>query len=83
MIGTLSQSVSRILWVLLLAGFAVAAAEANVIAKVDRSVLAADETLTLTLRIGDSTDAAEPNLSVLENDFEILGSKPQQQYHDQ
>ena len=74
MIGTLSQSVSRILWVLLLAGFAVAAAEANVIAKVDRSVLAADETLTLTLRIGDSTDAAEPNLSVLENDFEILGS---------
>jgi hypothetical protein len=46
---------------------------AAVSAEVDRSVIAEQETLRLTLSASDDDRSAEPDLSVLEKDFQIVG----------
>ncbi|WP_101760424.1 BatD family protein [Oceanicoccus sp. KOV_DT_Chl] len=48
---------------------------ADPIAKIDRSVIAVDDTLSLTIRVDKAGSfASGPDLSPLENDFHILGN---------
>ena len=50
------------------------ATNAAVTARVDRTDLHADETLTLTVRSDEASTSASPDLSALKNDFNVLGS---------
>lgn len=47
---------------------------ATVIASVDRSVVAIDETISLTIRVNKSGSFTRPDLDILERDFHVLGS---------
>lgn len=47
---------------------------ATVIASVDRSVVAIDETISLTVRVNKSGSFSRPDLDILEQDFHVLGS---------
>ena len=44
------------------------------IAKIDRNVIAIDDTLTLTIRINDGGSYTGPNLNPVEKDFYLLGN---------
>jgi hypothetical protein len=62
-------------WLLLLCLLMpLSALAASVQASLDRNDVNLGETVKLDLRIDDSTDANTPDLSVLDNDFEVLGS---------
>mgnify|MGYP000339035346 CR=1 FL=1 len=61
-----------IFWLLLATGQAVSA---DPIARIDRSVIAIDDTLTLTIRVDSAGSFSNgPDLSPLDNDFHILGN---------
>lgn len=49
-------------------------ANSNPIASVDRSVMAVDDSFTLTLRIGKAGSIQSPDLSPLDKNFHVLGS---------
>jgi len=50
------------------------ASAATPIAKVDRSVIAIDDTLTLTIRINDGGSYTDPNLDPVKTNFYLLGN---------
>lgn len=61
--------------ILLLALFvAKTALAATPVASIDRSVIAIDDTLTLTIRIAETVLFSGPDTSVLEKDFKVLGT---------
>ena len=62
----------------LIVGSAVANAEAN--ARVDRSVIAVDESLTLTLSIDRSGSVHAPELSGIRSNFHIVGNNQSSQH---
>jgi hypothetical protein len=63
---------------LLVTGWAQAATKFT--AKVDRNTLTQEETLTLTLRFHEQVMFGEPDLSQLQQNFDVLGKHRNQQY---
>ncbi|GAB2564774.1 BatD family protein [Dyella jejuensis] len=61
-------------WLLLLCLLLPLSALADVQASLDRDSVHLGETVTLNLRIDGSTSASTPDLSALDNDFEVLGT---------
>ncbi|WP_423895314.1 BatD family protein [Candidatus Pelagadaptatus aseana] len=59
----------------------VANATTQFTAQVDRNTLSVEETLTLQLRYYEQVLFGEPDLSQLENNFDILSQRRNQQYH--
>ena len=53
---------------------------AQAIASIDRSVIGIDETFRLTLRVGESSIRSDPDLSPLENDFEVINNSKSSRY---
>ncbi|MFA5632278.1 MAG: BatD family protein [Porticoccaceae bacterium] len=75
----IAKSLPLALWLMLLALFAALPAAAEELnARVDRTTIAANESLTLTLRYNGQT-LGSPDFSALEKDFDILSSQRQQQ----
>ena len=70
------QNLTTLLTLLLLSY----AASAELVAKVDRSVLDSNETLRLELRYDSQVFRGEPDVSALSSDFEVLSNNRQQSY---